>query len=42
MLIDDGVDNTMNRIEDDLIPTLYVLSTLLDIVQLLLIYLLTL
>lgn len=42
MLIDDGVDNSVDRVEDDLIPALYVFPTLLDIVQLLLVDLLTL
>ena len=40
MLIDDGVDDAMNGVKDDLVPTLNVLSTLLDIVQLLLVHLL--
>ena len=42
MLIDDGVDNSVDRVEDDLIPALYVFPTLLDVVQLLLVDLLTL
>lgn len=42
MLIDDGIDYAMNGIKNDLIPILNIFCTLLDLVQLLLVHLLTL